>query len=440
MRAIAVVNVIFDRYMKVLEQTERAPLQHLNRYQEGLLANVVRHAYDNVPFYRDRLACLFDSGSNLDRSRWNDVPVATRAEAASHAASMRPPQLADIHGDVTEIQTSGSIGAPLSIAANRLVQVASNAAMTRMARWWDVDTSRSLARIRIYKRDAPPYPEGRDGTGWSGANQDASTHDLDLSTPVERQIEWLARKRAPYLLTAPSNATALAYAATPEQARRLGVELVFAIGETVLPRAREIVAERLGAKMAAIYSCEEIGFVGTQCPASDGYHVVAENALVEVLRDDGSAVAPGEVGRVVLTSFYNYAMPFIRYAIGDVAVMAEGPCRCGRSLPVISQVLGRTRCAFVFGDGTRVWPRGSDALAIRAFVPHREFQMVQLDFRRIEFRYVPDGADRAPDAAAVDAYIRRKFHPSAEAVLVPMETIPRGPGGKLESFVSMVSG
>jgi hypothetical protein len=85
-----------------------------------------------------------------------------------------------------------------------------------------------------------------------------------------------------------------------------------------------------------------------------------------------------------------------------------------------------------------VWPRGADALAIRAFVPHREFQMVQLDLKRIEFRYVPDGNEHAPNIAGLEGYIRQKMHPSAEIVLLPLQTIPRGPGGKLESFVSLV--
>jgi hypothetical protein len=64
--------------------------------------------------------------------------------------------------------------------------------------------------------------------------------------------------------------------------------------------------------------------------------------------------------------------------------------------------------------------------------------MVQLDHRRIEFRYVPDGTERAPDVAGLAAYIREKMHPSAEIVLLPLQAIPRGPGGKLESFVSLV--
>jgi phenylacetate-CoA ligase len=93
----------------------------------------------------------------------------------------------------------------------------------------------------------------------------------------------------------------------------------------------------------------------------------------------------------------------------------------------------------VFEDGSRVWPRVFEARALRELVPCREFQMVQLDRRRIELRYVPEGGNRPPDLAGLDAYVRRKLHPAAEIALVAMDAIPRGPGGKLDPFVSLVS-
>ena len=80
---------------------------------------------------------------------------------------------------------------------------------------------------------------------------------------------------------------ALAYAVTPDQARQLALEFIFVGAETVLPHARELVQERFGARIGAIYSCEEVGTIATQCPHSDGYHVVAENILVEILNADG---------------------------------------------------------------------------------------------------------------------------------------------------------
>jgi phenylacetate-CoA ligase len=153
----------------------------------------------------------------------------------------------------------------------------------------------------------------------------------------------------------------------------------------------------------------------------------------------GRDIAAGERGRVVVTGLYNYAMPFIRYELGDVAVAGSGPCRCGRSLPVITRIDGRTRNAFMFRDGTRMWPRTSMIRAIHPYVPFRRFQMVQVDFEKIEFRYIADGSGRAPDVAALNDYARRIIHPSVEVSAVEIDTLTPGPSGKFEEFISHVA-
>jgi phenylacetate-CoA ligase len=429
----------FGRYLNALGQTEWLPPSRLLAYQRGLQERIVRYARDQVPFYGERLACLFGPDGAIDFSRWHEVPIVERAEAIAHGAEMRTRDLPEIYGAIREMRTNGTTTIPLQIAANELVIMAGNAVVTRMAHWFGLDPARPLASIKVYQEgDSPSYPEGAVYDGWSGANPEAVSYGLELKTPVAQQLEWLARCKAPYLLTAPSNALQLAYAATPEQARDLGIEFIFGIGETVSNHARETVRKRLGARLAGVYSCQEIGLVATECPAAPHYHVIAENAVVDIVGEGGRPAAPGELGRVVLTGLYNYAMPFIRYAVGDVASWAAAPCPCGRSLPVIAQVEGRTRSAFVFEDGSRMWPRGWDVRQMRAFLPFREFQMVQLDHRRIELRYVPDGAGGVVDTAGLAAFARAQFHPSVEIVLVPLETMPRGPSGKFEQFVSLV--
>jgi phenylacetate-CoA ligase len=429
----------FGRYLTALARTEWLPPHQLVAYQRQLLERLVRHASNQVPFYRDRLGCLFARDGSIDFSRWHEVPILERADVIAHGAEMRTRDLSPLYGDIVELRTSGTTGIPLHHVANRLVIVAANAAMARMVRWFGLDTSRPLASIRVYTRGASPsYPDGVVSAGWNAASPQAASYGLELRTPVAQQLEWLARRGAPYLMTAPSNALALAYAATPDEARDLGIEFIFGFGETVSPHARELVAQRLRARLAGFYSCEEIGFIATECNAAPHYHVVAENAVVDIVGPAGRPAAAGEVGRVVVTGLYNYAMPFIRYAVGDAASWAATPCRCGRSLPVIAQVEGRTRSAFVFRDGKRMWPRLWDARAIGAFVPFREFQMVQIDREHIEFRYVPDGSGRAVDTAGLAAFVREKIHPSVEMILLPLEHIPRAPGGKFEQFLSRV--
>lgn len=428
-----------NRFIASLAQTERMPLPALAHYQEQLLVRLVRHACDALPFYRSRLRPLFTADGGIDLSHWNEVPILTRDEVFSHSRDMRVAWLPAEYGGIGEFRTSGSTGERLEIATNGLVFIAANALFTRTARWFGLDNSRPLAAIRRFTNEPdPPGPAGRTSAGWSLANPTAPLYELDLMTPVKHQLEWLAKRRAPYLLTQPSGALAICHAVTPEQGRALGIEMVFLVGETIPDGTREFIAERLNARAAGIYSCQEIGTIACECESAPHYHVAVENTLVEIVDERGRDVAPGERGRVVVTGLYNYAMPFIRYELGDIALAGAAPCSCGRALPVITQIEGRTRNAFVFRDGTRLWPRASIVRPMQAFVPFRRFQLVQLDHEQIELRYISDGSGRKPDLTALNAYARKLLHPSITVSVLEMDALPPGPGGKIEQFISHV--
>jgi phenylacetate-CoA ligase len=435
------MTAAFNQFLKALERTERMPLPGLARYQEQLLIRLVRHARENLPYYRRRLEPLFGADGTVNLSRWNDVPVLTREDAVANNAQMRVPQLAAEYGEVGEFHTSGSTGLSLSVANNALVSLATNALFTRMVRWFGLDTSRPLAVLRRFPDEQiPRNAEGRMERGWSLADPEASSYKLEILTPVEVQLQWLARHKAPYLLTFPSGALDLAHAVSPAHGRSLGIEMIFLIGETVPEGIAELIGERLGARVAGIYACQEIGSIACECNAVALYHVSVENALVEIVDEHGRDVAPGSRGRVILTGLYNYAMPFIRYEIGDIAVAGTGPCACGRTLPTIKRIEGRTRNMFLFRDGTRFWPRNSTILPMHAFVPFRRYQLVQLDQENIEFRYIPDGSGRLPDIAALNAYVRQSIHSSLNFTIKEVEKLPSSPSGKVEEFISNVPG
>lgn len=428
----------FDLYLKGIEESERLPPAGIAELQERFAQNLVRFAYENVPFYRDRLARLFVGHGIIDLSRWTEIPVIERVDAVDNGLAMRAGKLPEKYGPVAEFRTSGTIGTPLTIAVNGTVSTTTNANIARLMRWFGFDPSRAMASIKIYPGDERAlYPHGITAKSWLVGHA-APHYALHVATPIAQQLEWLGRVRAPYLVTYPSNALALAETISSEEGRALGIEMVIGYAETVPDGTAELVAERFGAKFASHYSCQEIGVIAIECPATGHYHVAIENAVVELLGEGGRRVEPGERGRVVITGLNNYAMPFIRYALGDIAVEGTSPCACGRSLPVIERIEGRVRNAFTFRDGTRVWPRGWLAREMWAFVPFRQYQMVQLDHERIEFRYVPDGTGRAADLSGLNDYAKRMMHPSAEISVVAMAVLPRGPSGKFEDFISLV--
>ena len=100
----------------------------------------------------------------------------------------------------------------------------------------------------------------------------------------------------------------------------------------------------------------------------------AEQGLVEILNERGEDCAPGEIGRVVVTPLANFAMPLLRYDIGDYAEVGD-PCPCGRGLPVLRRVLGRERNMLVAPDGRRYWPFFGATL-YRQIAPLTQYQFV----------------------------------------------------------------
>jgi len=91
-----------------------------------------------------------------------------------------------------------------------------------------------------------------------------------------------------------------------------------------------------------------------ECERHEGLHVASAAAYMEILRPDGTPSPPGEEGEIVVTSLTSYAMPLIRYRIGDMGVWAQGPCTCGRSGRVLARVAGRVMHTFVSPAGLQV--------------------------------------------------------------------------------------
>ena len=89
------------------------------------------------------------------------------------------------------------------------------------------------------------------------------------------------------------------------------------------------------------YGCEEVSLIACECQRHDGLHVNADGIYLEVLRPDGTPCPPGEPGMIVVTDLVNRAMPIIRYQVGDMGVLSDRQCPCGRGLPLLEKIEGR---------------------------------------------------------------------------------------------------
>ena len=105
------------------------------------------------------------------------------------------------------------------------------------------------------------------------------------------------------------------------------------------------------------YSCIEFGRVAWECRERSGYHFDADNMIVQFLDESGEEVGDGESGKIVCTSLFNYAMPLIRYSMGDFGIPSSESCSCGINLPIIKSIEGRKDSIIILPDGRRLSPR-----------------------------------------------------------------------------------
>ncbi len=260
---------------------------------------------------------------------------------------------------------------------------------------------------------------------------------LDVHVGIDEQVKWLIREAPEYLLTYPSLAVALI-----EHMQRDGLTLpslreIRTFGELLDPRLRPLCQRVLGISVRDSYSSQEVGYIAIQCPATEEYHVQAESLLVEVIDDHGQPCKPGEVGRVLVTTLQNFAMPLIRYEIGDYAEVGE-PCPCGRGLPVLRRIVGRQRNMAILPDGREIWPCTSDTLLQPEFMEHlppiSQFQVVQVQPDAVDVYIVAERKLTDDEEPLISGLIYEAFNWPMQVNIVYVDEIKRGAGGKFEDY------
>jgi len=210
--------------------------------------------------------------------------------------------------------------------------------------------------------------------------------------------------------------------------------VVIGFADLASPGLEQRVEALWGSRYFNTYSCNEVGTIASQCPTHGKLHIQAERMIVEVVRENGTSCDVGEIGRVVVTDLHNFAMPLIRYDLGDLGALGP-PCRCGRGLPVLDILAGRTHDMAIDPTGRRFLAHLGQGFWAGA--PQiRQRQIVQTAADRLEVRYVGDGLP-AGDQARIADELGKAMGFDYRISFVRVESIPVGPSGKFVDFVGI---
>lgn len=418
-----------------LEATQWWPLARLRARQLTQLETLLRHAHATTPYAKGK--AWADLGDQpLTWERWRQVPLLSRTTVQRRAADLRSTQVSERHGPVGFTRTSGSTSTPVEVHRTGVTAIVWQALTMRDHLWHRRDLDAPMAILRYAPNAAPP--DGVTAKGWGPIPQilggTGVCHVLHVAATTQEQLAWLRAREAAYVLVYPSSLKDLV-AASPTCPVR-GLRSIRTFGEICDDALRTRVREAWGVEIEDMYSTEEVGYLGLQCPEHPHLHAQSESALIEVLRDDGTPCEAGETGRIVVTPLHNFAMPLLRYDIGDYAVVGA-PCSCGRGLPVLSKVIGRVHETFVTRDGDRVFLTVGIA-RLPDLAPVAQHQWVQTAPGEAELRLVAHRPPTPDETAAVEAHVGPAMPPGSQLTVRWVDEIPRTPRGKFLSFRSEI--
>ena len=423
----ALLSLVFQ-----LEWTQWWSRDELAAAQRRQLQALLDHARKTVPFYRGRLPERVED--------WADVPILRREDIQDAGDSLLSEKLPDGHGDRRHTHTSGSTGKPVRTVRSQLWELYWSAFTVRDHLWHRRDLRGKLATLKETAPGVALYPSGKSLDDWGlGPVPFASGPmvSLNVFSKTAEQAEWLLRERPDYLIIHPSLAQRLALHFIERGLAADGLKQVVTVAEMPRLGLDNLCRKAFGAELVDIYSAREAGYLALQCPEEKRYHVQSEGVFLELVGADGRACAPGETGRVVVTPLHNFAMPLLRYELGDAAELDPAPCPCGRGLPVLKRILGRVQEMLRLPGGEERWPllSAKDLAALLAAAPIRQYQIAQRAPDEIELRLVTASPLEAGEEDALRRWVRKKFAYPFAVSLAYFDDLPLARGGKFPDFV-----
>ena len=388
----------------------------------------------HVPHYRALFSSLgFDPKSVRSLQDLQRLPLTDKPTMRAAGEGLK----ADDHGVLTRYNTGGSSGEPLIFYMGKARKSHDVGAKWRATRWWGVD----IGDPELVVWGSPIELGAQDRIKrWRDALLRSTLLPAFLMSPanLDRFVAEIRRLRPAMLFGYPSSLSLIAQHAQSKGLRLddLGIKVAFVTSERLYDEQRHTIEQAYGCPVANGYGARDAGFIAHQCPQGS-LHISAEDLIVETVRADGSVCAPDEAGEIVVTHLATRDFPFVRYRTGDVGVLSSQPCACGRGLPVLAEVQGRTTDFVVAQDGT-VMHGLALIYTLRDIPGVARFRIEQesLDHTRVLLERGPGFEEAALERIQRDFHARLGAGVHIEVQL--MDQIPNEASGKFRYVVSKV--
>jgi phenylacetate-CoA ligase len=411
--------------------------EDLARHQFKKLKQVIKNSYDNVPYYNrlfkennirpDDIDCISDL---------NKLPIITKNDMRENIEYLLSKRY-DVSG-LIRYSTSGSTGIPLPVYVDlreddyrKAKHLRSNIVVGQ--RPWDSyvcittpshfgEIPSLLRRLGIFSREYISVFE-----------------DLDV------QIEEIERIKPDLLTGYSSSLYVLAREVEERGVTSIRPKLVLGGAELSDEPSRRYIEKVFDAPFIDQYAIVELEKISWQCMERNEYHIDADSVILQFVDKNGEEVSEGERGEIVCTSLFNYAMPFIRYNVGDIGIPSGDECACGIKLPLMKMIEGRKDSMLVLPGNRLVSPRNFN-IAMNYFDGIRFIEQFRVIQKKIEsFKILLKLNEDAPDEQKIIDDLTDHMYKTLKLDrneigfdIKTVDDVPKDKTGKLRAIISEI--
>ena len=420
---------------RALERSQWWTPERLDHHRLERLRSFLGRAASTVPYYEGLFRSIaFDPAGLRAIAGLAAVPLLTKATIRAHADAMKARGATGLW----PFNTGGSSGEPLVFYLDKERVSHDVAAKWRATRWWGVD----IGDPEVVVWGSPTELGAQD---WVRSIRDRLLRTTLLpafemsESNLDGFVAAIRAKRPAMLFGYPS---ALAHIARHAEIRGVplddvGIRVAFVTAERLYPEQRDRISRSFGCPVANGYGGRDAGLIANECPAG-GMHLSAEDIIVEIVDGDGRPQPPGTAGEIVVTHMATGSFPFIRYRTGDVGVLDERRCECGRGLPLIKEIQGRTTDFVVAQDGT-VMHGLALIYVVRDLPGVAKFKIVQESVDHTKVLLVAGPSFDRDVVERIRAGMARRLGSGVRIDVEVVEDIPPERSGKFRYVVSNVA-
>jgi len=400
-------------------------------FQDLALKQLLLSCVNNVPYYRDNwsqsqkeaaLAGVLSGLPLLEKE-----PLRTAPDQFKDSTRHPFPSFT--------FYTSGTSGTPIA-SLYTLAELRSSIALreVRSANWAGV--SFSLPRATFSGRLVEPDPNNDQHVyRYNAAEKQVYFSAFHLKPATARfYIDALLKHKVVWMTGYAVSFYLLARFLLDQNLPVPPLKAIITTSEKVTQPMREVIESAFKCKVYEEYSTVETVLFASECEYGR-LHVSPDAGVVEILRPDGTACAPGKVGEVVATCLLRSYQPLVRFRLGDLAAWDSEPCPCGRHMPVIKEVVGRIEDVITGPDGRQM----VRFHGIFVNQPHViEGQVIQESLQDFVVKVVPTPGFSDADIQDIQARMHQRLGENINVVIEQVQTIPRTSAGKFKAVISKV--